>query len=82
MIFRKYLCRMLDHRYRVIWFKPSDLHVEIQGQAGVADTEAGCIYCGLSKPNTYLMNVADIDWTMTKHRKKPPINNTVSRRRG
>ena len=82
MKLRKHLCRVLGHRYRAIWFKPPYLHLGMGGQAGVADTEAGCVYCGTSSPNTHFMNVADIDWTMTKHRKNPPRNGTYEQKEG
>ena len=68
MRIRGHLCWLLDHRYRAIWFKPS----VYGGQVGVADTEAGCVFCGHTEPNTFFMNANDIDWEQTKHRTEPP----------
>lgn len=69
---RKHLCWLLGHRYPVIWFKPPRPKTAPEGQAGVADTEAGCIYCGFTKPNSFFMDVNNIDWRSTKHRTTPP----------
>ena len=68
---RKHLCRLLGHEYRAIWFKGNQF-----GQCGVADTEAGCVYCGHTEPNHFLMNINDIDWEATKHRTEPPKHKT------
>ena len=71
---RKYFCWLLGHKYRVIWFKNPYSHI-FEGQAGVADTETGCIFCGQTKPNSFMMNTNDIDWKATKHRTEPPEHN-------
>jgi len=72
---RKYFCWLLGHKYQVIWFKNPYAHI-FEGQAGVADTEAGCVYCGQTKPNSFMMNINDIDWKATKHRTEPPKHKT------
>ena len=77
---RKHLCWLLGHRYRAIWFNPKlSPKGEVIGQAGVADTEFGCVYCNHKEPNTHMMAVEDIDWNSTPHRTYPPVNNVYRR---
>jgi len=76
MKLRKHLCWMLGHRYRAIWFKPS-LPQFPKDQVGIADTEAGCVFCGYTKPNSFPMQVDHIDWENTKHRTTPPKHNVI-----
>ena len=67
------LCWLLGHQFRVIWFKSDNQNA----QAGIADTEAGCIYCGKSKPNEYPLVETKIDYLATKHRKSAPKHNVL-----
>lgn len=76
MGFRKYFCWLLGHRYKVIWFKE-----ERYGQAGIADTEAGCIYCGYTEPNSYPLWSDIVDWEATKHRNELPKHNVIGKQR-
>jgi len=78
---RKRLCWLLGHRYRAIWFNPVVRGGKVIGQAGVADTEYGCVYCSHKEPNTHMMAVEDIDWSATPHRTYPPVNNVYRRER-
>lgn len=71
---RRHFCWLLGHRYPVIWFKNPYSHI-FDGRAGIADTEAGCHYCGHSEPNSFPIDVDNIDWQATKHRTKPPKHN-------
>ncbi len=71
---RKRLCRVLGHKYRIIWFKSDSP----DAQAGFADTEAGCVFCKTSSPNEYPMNANDIDFEATKHRTTPPLHNVYN----
>lgn len=71
---RKKLCWLMRHKYRVIWFK-SD---RPDAQAGIADTEAGCVFCGHSEPNNHPMSAENIDFKATKHRITPPEHNVLS----
>ncbi len=75
---RKRLCRVLGHKYPVIWFKKKNDIVPLDGQAGTADTEAGCVYCKTSHPNEHPMYVNNIDFNATKHRKSPPKHNVYN----
>ena len=76
MNIRRYFCWLLGHRYKVIWFKNPYSHI-VESQAGVADTEAGCVYCGITKPNEFPIQVSEIDWEATKHRTEPPKYNCI-----
>ena len=71
MQIRKHLCWWLGHKYRAIWFKKN----RFGDQAGIADTESGCIYCGHTDPNFLMLNINDIDWEATQHRINPPKHN-------
>lgn len=72
---RKYFCWLFGHRYQAIWFKaPREDYPE--DQAGIADTEAGCVFCGETSPNTFLMDINEIDWKATTHRTVPPEHRT------
>ena len=62
------LCWLLKHKYRGIWFKSDNP----DAYAGIADTEAGCVFCGDSKPNEHFMDPREIDYEKTKHRSTPP----------
>ena len=77
---RKHFCWLLGHRYRAIWFKNPYAHI-FEGQAGVADTETGCVYCGYTEPNKFPIDIDDIDWEATKHRTAPPISNVIGVKR-
>lgn len=75
MKIRGYLCWLLGHRYKAIWFKSHRADAP-ECQVGIADTEAGCVYCSYVSSNEFPMNVNDIDWKATSHRKSPPEHNT------
>ena len=77
MKIRKYFCWLLGHRYKAIWFKPAYPRIS-DAYAGVADTEAGCVYCGQTSPNEFFMNILEIDWEKTTHRQSPPIHRTYN----
>jgi len=68
------LCWLLKHKYRVIWFKSNNP----DAQAGVADTEHGCVFCGASKANEHFMDPREIDYQKTKHRSAPPRHRVLS----
>lgn len=72
---RRHLCWLLRHRYRAIWFKTPSYLKPGEG-VGVADTEAGCVYCGHQEPNWFPMDTAKINWEKTEHRFTPPFYNT------
>jgi len=75
MKIRKYFCWLFGHRYPAIWFKPTLIAGKEIGYTGVADTEAGCTFCGYAEPNSFPINADHIDWSRTKHRHAPPENN-------
>jgi len=62
---------MFGHRYMPIWFKPPIPNFS-DAQAGIADTEHGCVYCGHSEPNSFPLDASDIDWEATTHRTTLP----------
>ena len=71
MKIRKYFCWLLGHKYQGIWFKKN----KWGDQAGIADTETGCVYCGHTKPNWFPIDANKIDWEATKHRSELPKSN-------
>lgn len=73
MKLRKNLCWLLGHRYPVIWLK-KDPDIP-DAQAGVPDTEDGCVFCGHSSPNKFPVNPSEIDYEETKHKIAPPEYN-------
>lgn len=66
--FRGRLCWLLKHKYPVLWFKSDNP----DAQSGIADTEAGCVFCKYTKNNTHSMYENEIDYVATKHRTTPP----------
>jgi len=78
MKIRKHFCQLLGHRYRAIWFK-NPYPGLIEGQAGVPDTEFGCVYCGHTEPNAFYIQAKNIDWKATKHRTQPPLHRVIGK---
>lgn len=63
MPFRHKLCRIFGHQYPAFWLKS-----EYNGsEVGIADTSAGCRFCGSASAIEYPVSQEDIDYNKTRH---------------
>jgi hypothetical protein len=65
---KKYLCKIIGHRFPCVWLKTIHLNAKKGEGVMVAYTPAGCKYCGKTFPFSWWEQ--DVDWKRSNINKK------------